>query len=44
MIGKDLLYNPRQEQFPEGVPEYYLALFTRYNAEDTFSQTIYRKS
>ena len=28
MIGIDLLFNPRQEQFPEGLPENYLALFT----------------
>ena len=40
VIGIDLLFNPRQELFPEGWPENFLALLTRYNAEDTNLQEI----
>ena len=40
----DLLFNLGEELFPKGWPENLLALLTRYNADDTISQTIYMKN
>ena len=40
----DLLFNLGEELFPKGWPESLLALLTRYNADDTISQTIYMKN